>query len=498
MKKIYPIEWKHSHPKKMATKTDRYYTDIANKVLNILSISKFETILPNADLLRDMALSLTLWFEDICSNLGFWKVATETFQKRYGKPLPFYDTSEYYQGEPNPQDIQLLLWDMLQAWQDDEFINPESSNIILVAKEIYKLFQQEYEYAPETQEMQQYLANPLIGVDYWQTRQVIEWLSTFGYFNMRSQTSRATILAKILEESNESEDDDEEYYQPLIYSVSISHTFNDRHNLLSITTPEWLSAAINRPFTLDTTYLKNKLYSIGKLSDTTLQLQDETNKNIFPIEIDSFTSKWFKEYKNKQGCLISCGIVKFNEKYYQCGMLISDIHSKDNILKDIQEQEYNHQIGITNNELFKRVSNGMPILFMKGVKETMDFYTKKVKFKKTIELEHQVKNLIYNYAENHPIAIMGTKDQGFLTITSNVPAINAPNNPYYNADFAKKHALCFFIDPNVIDYEAACLLSQLGYLSDATISSSKGYEYGRNLLQNNAQFVLDYMFAEHL
>ena len=82
---------------------------------------------------------------------------------------------------------------------------------------------------------------------------------------MRSQTSHATILAKILEESNESEDDEEEYYQPLIYSVSISHTFNDRHNLLSITTPEWLSAAINRPFTLDTTYLKNKLYSIGKL-----------------------------------------------------------------------------------------------------------------------------------------------------------------------------------------------------------------------------------------
>ena len=57
-----------------------------------------------------MAIRLTGWFEDLCSELGFWSVVNTTCRQRYGKILPFYDTSDYYPGEPNPQDIQLLLW----------------------------------------------------------------------------------------------------------------------------------------------------------------------------------------------------------------------------------------------------------------------------------------------------------------------------------------------------------------------------------------------------
>jgi hypothetical protein len=38
---------------------------------------------------------------------------------------------------------------------------------------------------------------------------------------------------------------------------------------------------------------------------------------------------------------------------------------------------------------------------------------------------------------------------------------------------------------------------KLNYLPDAALNSLKGYEYGRDFLHANAQYIVDYMFAEH-
>ena len=135
--------------------------------------------------------------------------------------------------------------------------------------------------------------------------------------------------------------------------------------------------------------------------------------------------------------------------------------------------------------------------FLKGEKELTDFYTKEAGITVTPDFERQLKDMVFKQADDGMLALMATRDQGFLIISLSIPAIKAPGNPFYNEDYAKKHASDLLLCSDAIEYSAVCTLLENNYLPDAALNSHKGYEYGRKMLQDNAQFIIDYMFAEH-
>lgn len=496
IKKIFPIEWKEIHPEAMVSETDFYYAELANKVLKVLDKSGIESVLPEKSAIRTMAIRLTGWFEDLCSELGFWSVVNTICRQRYGKALPFYDTSEYYPGEPNPQDIQLLLWDFIQTLNEDRFINPENPGIEMVAYKIFDIFYQEYEYAPVTEELKAYFADPAIGTDYWKTRKAIEYIVHRGYFSFHSEMLLLNSLFSLEEDEGI---ENEEQLNIFSYATMIIHAFSDRHNLLSLTAGEWLSAATGKKFTVDAQRLKNRVYTLGDLSGTTLQLIDKEDGNIFMVENDSFNANWLREYGYCKGMNVSCGLIRFNDKYYQCGTMVTDPRKSQmkKILEKQKEETYFNSLAKENRELFLKASHGEPIVFLKGKKELMNFYSQNGTIVMPKDFNKQLKYIIDEHSEDGLVAIMSSPDKCYLIITCSIPAIKAPNNPYYDHEYAKLHAHELMLSDKAIDYSAVCELLSLGYLPDAAINSSKGYEYGRELLQNNAQFVVDYMFANH-
>ena len=497
MKKIFPIEWQENHPEAMSSETDFYYAGLANKVLEVLDKSGIENVLPEKSAIRSMAIRLTGWFEDLCSELGFWSVVNTTCRQRYGKILPFYDTSDYYPGEPNPQDIQLLLWDFIQTLNEGRFINPENSGIEMVAYKIYNIFYEEYEYAPVTKKLKAYFADPAIGTDYWKTRKAIEYIAYRGYFSFHSEMQLFNSLFS-LEEDEEIES--EEQLNIFKYTTRICHAFTDRHNLLALTAGEWLAAATGTTFTLDTQRLKNRIYTLGDLNAASLQLIDKEDGTIFVVEADSFDANWLQEYGNRKGINASCGIIRFNDKYYQCGTMVTDFSKMQMkiMLEKQMEESRSNNLAKENRELFLKTSHNEPIIFVKGEKELLDFYSQKGELVLPKDFKRQLKEIIDEHAEDGLLAIMSTPDQGYLIITCAIPAIKAPNNPYYDHEYAKLHAHELMLSTNAINYSAVCELMSMGCLPDAALTSSKGYEHGHELLQNNAQFVVDYMFANHL
>ncbi len=496
MKKIYPIEWKEIHPEAMASETDFYYAALANKVLEVLDKSGIENVLPDKSAIRTIAIRLTGWFEDICSELGFWKVVNSTCRQRYGKTLPFYDTSEYYPGETNPQDIQLLLWDFIQTLNEGRFINPENPGIEMFAYNIYDIFFEEYEYAPVTEELKAYFADPAIGTEYWKTRKAIEYIAHRGYFSLHSEMLLLNSLSSLKEDERI---ESEEKFNFLSYATMITHAFTDRHNLLSLTAGEWLAAATGTTFTLDTQRLKNRIYILGDLNATALQLIDKENGDVFMVENDSFDANWLRDYGRCKGINVSCGLIRFNDKYYQCGTMVTDPNKTqmEKRLEKQKEETHSIQVAKENRESFLKSSHGEPFVFLKGEKELLYFYSQNGEIVLPIDFKKQMKDIIDEYTEDGLVAISSTPDKGYLIINSSIPAIKAPNNPYYDHEYAKLHAHELMLSNKAIDYSAVCELMSLGYLPDAALTSNKGYEHGRELLQNNAQFVVDYMFANH-
>ena len=488
-KRIYPKDWKEIHPGNADMSTDSYYSQLASRVLDVLEDDGIDEVLDEPAWIRDAAVRITAWFEDLCNGTGLWSVVNTVCRNRYKRLLPFFDTSIYYNGEPNVQDIQLLLWDIIQSHYVDRIINPENLGIATAANDVLNIFDEEYETAPETEEMIDFLTNPALANDYWQARKAMEWFALDSYLSLRTRIS--------FEESKPDKIKDE-YDNIRVYHSMLSHSFFDRQNLLSLTAAEWLSAATGHQMILDDTLKQNRVYNIVSNNEETILLRDILNGNEVNVQIDSFDPHWLKQHR-QTAKIVTCSIIGFNGKNYHFGTMFTNPSEEylEKYKETMEDEERNKVNTEYTAELFQNATQGKPIVFVKGIDEFMDFHIHKMDSKVTDEFRKAMENHLRQNAESGMAAFMSDPEAGLLTITRAIPAIKAPHNPYYDKEYAQKNALDLIVEPRVIDYSAICTLLDNNYLPDAALTSIYGYEHGRALVQQNSQFMADYFFSQH-
>ena len=121
---------------------DNFYADLANKVFECIKNSGIaDAFDEDKEVMKDVAIHLTMYLEDLASEIGVWRAATTEFRKRYGSLLPFYELGDdYEEGFVNREDVRFLLWNEAQCYRGFEsFINPENIGIEQVASEIFDL-----------------------------------------------------------------------------------------------------------------------------------------------------------------------------------------------------------------------------------------------------------------------------------------------------------------------------------------------------------------------
>lgn len=488
MKKVFPIDWKKIHPDGRPMSTDMYYTALGNRVLKVLEETGIIAVLKKEDMMRDAAVRLTAWFEDICSGNKLWSVVNTVSRQRFGKPLPFFDTSDYYPGEPNIQDIQLLLWDIIQSHYQDRIINPENAGIEMAAEMICDIFDEEYETAPETEELMDYLADPTIASDYWKARKAMEWFSLGSYLSLRSKID----LLEALEEQEHNE-----MFHLKAYTMRLVHTFVSQRYLMQLTAAEWLSMATHREMNIDITHIQNGGYEILQRGEETFLLRDLISGEELRVQTESFDTGWLKTMASgiKK---IFCQLIGYNGKLYQCGAMVSDPckEVEEGYINSIRERLNMEDNARYSHELFLQKA-GAPIVFLKGIDEFMDFHIKRLGSKESEGFRKEMERYLRESSEQGMVAMMSDPEQGYLTISCAIPAIKAPNNPWYNQTYAQKNALNLMVRHQSLDYYAAVYLVENGMLPDAALTSTKGYEHGRKLVQDNARYMVDYFFAKH-
>ena len=490
IKKIYPAEWRKMHPDGMRADSDQYFAGIANRVAQILAHSGIDDAFPDGEALRDAAMRLTGYFEDICTGLGLWKTVVATCQMRYGKPLPFHSTTEYYPGEPNLQDVQLLLWDIIQSTEPDRFINPENPGIAFAAGDIYGIFDREYDEAPDTPELVEYLHDPVMQIDFWQMRERLEWIFMNSYIYLRGFFDFNDFLEEI---------SDSQYAEQQAYINYLEHLFSDRHNLAMLTPPEWLAALSGQRIDIDTSLFANRCYRIFKNEAETIRVRDLANDNEISVEKYSFEERWINNLSlTGDGKDVFMGLVRYNDKYFQCGSLVEiPTGGLDGILEQVRQRDYQKSLMPSNEEAFYEASEGKPIVFLKGMNQLMEFYDKKMHVPLTGDYLKQMRDTVREQTDEGMMALMATHDQGILIITGYIPAIRHKNNPFYDPEYASSQGQGLLMDPMAVDYSAVCTMIDQGMLSDLALNSLKGHEYGHKLLQDNIQYIADYMFAQH-
>ena len=70
--KIYPKEWLHLHPYKQSDPTDLYYTNIANRIYDILEETHLANSFEKGEVMQ-ISIRMAAYFEDVISGLNIWR-----------------------------------------------------------------------------------------------------------------------------------------------------------------------------------------------------------------------------------------------------------------------------------------------------------------------------------------------------------------------------------------------------------------------------------------
>ncbi len=440
MKKvIFTQEWMALHPYEKPDAVDQYYTELANEIYHALDEACFTHQFKNVEDAKQLALSITAYFEDIIAGTCIWKTFTAECKERYGSYIPFYENEkEYFQNainddipeydpdEINFADIKFICW---HHYQQNSYIQEVVpflfSTMELAAKLAYKVLDREYETAPENERLYAFLCekptfeipiqegeneNKPTEKDFREVyrRDVLAWFHYGCYFNVGNQKRLQFTLQQMANSP-------QGLTEPLAYSIQMDMTIRGRNNLLALTSAEWL----------------------GKI-----------------CEHQPTHELWEDEDFKK---------------------MLADT-----------EPKIEHEKAIHDYNLLKEKGYGDKFIFLEDVK-TLKTFLKDIGF----ELSPNIK---FPQKYEKGIIVSASPYTGINISFGLAHCIASPENPYYNTERASVDSFNIISgNGRPFPYEIVCKLIEKNMVPDANIFTSRFVqEEGLKVTQDYLQFLADY------
>lgn len=131
------------------TSTDKYYLDLANRLVGEAGKRSFFTSYPEKVVER-AALSVIGYYQDVICDAGVWRSFIMECRRLYGKTVPFYDDGgEYVDFELNKIDVRFMVWYALcMNYEERRVCNPFDREILDGADEWWRMLDETYDDAP--------------------------------------------------------------------------------------------------------------------------------------------------------------------------------------------------------------------------------------------------------------------------------------------------------------------------------------------------------------
>lgn len=472
------IEITRKHPKGMTCATDAEYARIATEILKKLAKLNITDI--PVEGLKKIAVNVVMYFEDIVSGTGIWNGFTDKVKELYGRRLPFYDVDEnnYFQDEPNFEDIKLIVWYTMLEVHHGKIGNPENPFLEQMADVAYSVLEDHYETVPENDELKNYLCTPENFDDFYKMRDVLKWLCYGCYL-----TYIPNIVEHLFAAAREFAHSTQMYMDPAYYQVESLMVYSQEIGPLQLLPQQWLGmilrAAGNEKAAKDVEaqrvidYQPNKIVAVDDANNWTFEATDgETFKVLeselnFPVEecrdrkvvIGSFV-EYRGEWHLNGGCAWSESLDDYNS-----------IHD-DKVGHDKLHPVYDKLV---------KENGGSRLFYFADTAALKKFVLENMPFDDEVK-----KN--FSLPEGHEkIALFVPEDyDDFQIFPDGALCIKDERNPYYNEKWARNQSLNFVLS---VGHDMRTYLISNGMLPDATINSSKGVERGNEIVQQNFDFI---------
>lgn len=456
------------HPYGKQYSTTGYYCKFANELLSRLTDVSDNTVSP--DMLRDMAVRLTLYFEDIVADSGQWRMFSHKCQQLYGFPVPIYHgDKEYFPDEPSLDATNYLVWltfmEMDEVYPDADSL--KDADLGLVA---YQMMDEEFENAPVNDELAVDVKALIDGsaTNFDKLRMAMRWILR-GCYCTSGQEWDDYVAAHYFEFAQGKNMSKTE----ILYVISSVYIFIEPTGPLALTCREWLKAfyevtgnEVNVPLLDEIEHAVSTEWHIEINDGQTLHLLGADGKEI-DVSLDALHVK--PEQLNGRDYIFAT-FVRFRGQWELNGVLSADANENEyfnGLKKQMDEERIVKDNARKTVAQIVKAAGGKPILYFSNAAEMKDFARKHIPLflplAQGLRLDDPQSPLV--------VFVVNTEKQVSAYVLEKVAwLIKDPDNPYYA--------------PEKIDVDGFDLIANTDEMRSELLSYLIAHDYLPDLLED--------------
>ncbi len=315
--KIFIQTWLRMKPYKAKVVTDSFYIELANKLRKTITDDP-NKLIPSHLTEEEVSLTacvLASYLEDLVSGTNIWNTFVRLHTEFYGTRLPFCEETEFYENEPDYEDVKFLVWYCVSTISNDAIIDPNSYHLKKIAGDLTDIIHEAYEYAPENPILKRYYAEYETEQNFFPIRFSEEYLlfNTYLFFPDTGLLAEKEAL-EIYKKNNENN-------EAILYDTLTEHVANTHTKLLALRANEWLAELLGAKHPLypdlkAQTKRVQGLFQLKKQSEQSMYFEHIASGMNFDVTMESFNKN--SAFPN-EGDLVLFGLVKWKNEWWFAG-----------------------------------------------------------------------------------------------------------------------------------------------------------------------------------
>jgi len=474
---------KQRHPRYLTCQTDKAYASLANDIYKLLERDLLAFMEPKEA--KNSCISLALHFEDIHSGLHLFETFTRMYHKMFGSYLPFYNTMGADDPAAEVDCMRFMLWLCLQAEREVRLLNPSNNGFREMAQKLLHLWHEKQKVTPPNKELADFLYAEETQTDADQVKTVLVWLARYcpqgRWFTNPTYASMKNDLKQALRGVDKN---------TMAYAIDCYTLFDIPIWPLSLK-PQQVYAEMIRVDMDDPDdelakaidHVQGKSFGIFEIMDCNggnLKIRDITG-DVICINASDFFADVRKLVRGNTHLFGS--FICLNGIWHLNGPALWVKPSKK------EYENYVRRMGM------HRIKSDNEAPFYGNVNkhdgERLYFFSKSSEYADWLRFvfDNQDPDLsFFEDNEDSPFAVFLSRN-GLMNICLMPQVIKHPDNDYYSKQVAEEDALKLVCNQSTCSADMLLYLMEHRFLPDAMFNDMRGREHGRQLLQDNLEFV---------
>lgn len=471
------------HPRYLNCETDKQYAELAKEIYDVIYN---ELDFMDDRQIKNASISLSLYFEDLHSGTHLFETFTKLYKEMFGRYVPFYSSESADSPQARLDAMKFMIWHAIAAERNGMMLNPTNLGLANMAERLLNLWDERKDKIQPNEELADYLYAEETQDNANEVKMVLIWLSLYSLFGRwysnPNPKDDESGLGRLFGQATK---------ETLDYANECHFVFRIQTWPLSLTPQQIYAEMIriemddpNDEIAESIEQIKAREYEMFQIAGSDLiglTLKDFLGKT-FWVDYNDFNGD-ARKMTNKHTHILA-SFINMNNRWELNGPSLWMNPSKKHYQMYLEElQQHHHWMNdyVGQYDEFIKKHHGERLYFFRNAKDYFK-WTKEDLGMKDTEIPPEFEDI------KEPMACF-FENNGQTTCCLNAKCIKHPNNPYYDKSYAEENSLAFIGNTTSCSPDMLLYMFEHRLLPDAMFNDIRGRKHGRQLMQENIEFM---------